>query len=129
MSAAKPSRRPPPEGVALIARTHWLTSGVILFCLGLLHVILRSSSVLTLTRDTYVYALGLGALYGATGFMVWAGAPPGRYFNYVCSLLYLARPPLGLQIWRIMRSPEYRAHFERPLLNSRPGADSPPTGT
>ena len=126
MSSAKLSGRRPPEGVALIARAHWLTSGVILLCLGLLHLILRSSSVLTLTRDTYVYALGLSMLYAATGFMVWAGAPPGRYFNYVCSLLYLARPPLGLQIWRIMRSQEYRAHFERPPQTSRPGGGAGP---
>ena len=95
----------------MIARAHWLTSGVIVFCLALLHFILRNSSILVLTPRTYAYALGLSALYGATGFMVWAGTPLGRYLNYVCSLLYLARPPLGLQIWRIMRSPEYQAHF------------------
>ncbi|MBI4622191.1 MAG: hypothetical protein HY736_03085 [Verrucomicrobia bacterium] len=121
MMSAETTTRRPPEGVALIARTHWLTSGVILFCVGLLHVILRSSSVFTLTSNTYIYGGGLSFLYAATGFMVWTGTPPGRFFSYACSLLYLARPPLGLQIWRIMRSSEYKAHFERPPQDSRPG--------
>ena len=109
-----------PDGVALIARAHWLTGSVILSCVFLLYVMLRNSKVFAVSPDAYLSTLGLGLLYAATGFMVWTGAPTGRFFSYVCSLLYLARPQLGLPIWRIMSSPEYKAHFERPPRTSRP---------
>jgi hypothetical protein len=106
------SRRPP-EAVALIARTHWVMSGVILALTLGLYIVLYNSAVLELSRRTYAVTLGLSALYILTGVLVWFGRPIGRPLNYVCSLLYLARPPLGLRIWKIMRSEEYQAHFRR----------------
>lgn len=101
----------PPEPVALIARTHWVMAGVILGFTLALWLLLRDSAVLELSRRTYLACLGLTVLYGLTGVLVWYGVPLGRPLNYVCSFLYLARPPLGMRIWKIMRSEEYRRHF------------------
>jgi hypothetical protein len=101
----------PPETVAFIARTHWLMSGVFLFFNAGLYLLLRDSTVFDLSQKTHGILLGLSAGYALAGILVWYGAPPGRLLNYVCSLLYLARPPLGMRIWKIMRSEEYQAHF------------------
>jgi hypothetical protein len=88
-------------------------SGVLLFFVGALYVLLHDSAVFELSRNTYAITLGMSALYAIAGGLVWRGVWPGRLLNYVCSLLYLARPPLGLRIWKIMRSEEYRTHFRR----------------
>lgn len=103
----------PSDPIAFIARTHWLMGGVILFFAAMLYVLLRDSSVLELSRRTYGITLGLGVLYLVAGVLVWFGTPFGRVVNYVASFVYLARPPLGLRIWKIMRSEEYKAHFQR----------------
>lgn len=112
----------PPESIVFIARTHWLMGAVILFFAAMLYLLLRDSSVLELSRRTYAITVGLGATYLITGVLVWFGTPIGRVLNYVCSLLYLARPPLGLRIWKIMRSEEFKAHFRKA------GALGPPAG-
>jgi hypothetical protein len=101
----------PPDCVAVVARHHWLMSGAIFFAFAALHIAARSSRYFALSPKTYAICLGLGALYGATGAMVWFGTPAGRYLNYVCSLFYLARPQLGLRLWRIFDSAEFKAHF------------------
>ena len=103
-------RIPPP--VALVARTHWLVGGAIVFFVGVLHVMLRRWPVEFGPR-TYAITLGLGAFYLVTGTMVWFGAPLARVLSRMCGLLYLARPQLGSHLWHIMDSPEYRAHFTR----------------
>lgn len=87
--------------------------GVVLFFAIMLYVLLRDSSVLELSRKTYTITIGLALLYLVTGFLVWFGTPIGRPFNYVLALPYLARPPLGLRVWKIMRSDEFKAHFRR----------------
>jgi hypothetical protein len=33
----------------------------------------------------------------------------------ICGLLYLARPRLGSDLWQIMDSAEYQAHFGVPI--------------
>lgn len=101
----------PPDSISFLARTHWVMGGVILAFAGALYGLLRDSSVLELSRKTYAITIGMGVLYFVTGVLVWFGAPVGRVLNYVASLLYLARPPLGLRIWKIMRSDEFKAHF------------------
>jgi hypothetical protein len=68
----------------------------------------------------YAITLGLGLLYGLTGGLVWFGLRPGLYLNYVCSLIYLARPRLGLGLWADMRLPEFKAHFARQDDPSKP---------
>ena len=120
MISGETSARRPPDGVALIARTHWLTGTVILSCVAVLYLMLHNSKVFAVSPQAYVYTLGLGFLYAATGFMVWIGAPMGRFLSYVCSLIYLTRPQLGLPIWRIMSSPEFKDHFTRSPRASRP---------
>lgn len=120
MSDEASAQRRPPSGVVLIARTHWLVGGVILGSFALLHFLLRHLAFVAFTTNTYLLVLGIALLYGATGLLVWTGAPTGRFFSYVCSLIYLARPQLGEPIWRIMRSPEFKAHFARPPRSSGP---------
>lgn len=88
-------------------------SGVILFFVGGIYALLRDSMVFELSRRMLVITLGMSALYAITGILVWWGVPLARVLNYACALLYLARPPLGMRIWKIMRSEEYRAHFRR----------------
>jgi hypothetical protein len=105
--------RRPPDPVAFIARTHWVMGSVILSFAVMLYVLLRDSSVFELSRRTYTITLGLGIIYLIAGVLVWFGTPGGRVLNYVCSMLYLARPPLGMRIWKVMRSPDYKAHFSR----------------
>ena len=63
------------------------------------------------TSGTYFVTGGFAALYCLTGLLVWFGAPTGRFFSRICGLLYLARPRLGSQLWEIMDSAEFKAHF------------------
>ena len=103
----------PPDSVALVARTHWLVGGVALASVGLLYAFTRNLSRVGFGPQTYAITLGLAVLYLAAGTMVWFGTPLGRLLSHVCGLLYLVRPQLGDRIWRIMRSPEFKAHFAR----------------
>jgi hypothetical protein len=112
MDSPAPRLRPP-DSVALVARTHWLMGAVILLSVGLLHTFTRNLPSIAFGLFTYAITLGLGALYLATGAMVWFGTPLGRSCNHVCSLLYLVRPQLGDRIWHISRSDEFKAHFTR----------------
>lgn len=108
-----PSMQRAPESILFIARTHVVMGGVILFFTVMLYALLRDSTVLELSRRTYAITITLSVLYVVTGLLVWRGWPMGRPLNYVLALLYLARPPLGLRIWKIMRSDEFKAHFRR----------------
>ncbi len=63
------------------------------------------------SRTGYAVLVGLGLLYLLTGALVWRGSGLGRGLNFVCSLPYLARPSLGLRLWRTMKSPEFRDYF------------------
>ena len=64
-------------------------------------------------RKTYAITIGGGVLYLLAGTLVWFGTPLGRLLSKICGLIYLVRPQLGSRLWRIMESPEYRAHFSR----------------
>lgn len=101
----------PPEDVSLVARTHGITGGVIVSYSFVLHLLLHDSTFLDLSRNFYLFSFGLGFLYTGAGVMVWFGLPPGRWLSYVCGVLYLVRPPLSLRYWKIIRSPEFKAHF------------------
>jgi hypothetical protein len=103
--------RRPPACVALVARTHWVVSGVILVSLGLLRWIAERFSVEPSGR-TYAITGTLVALYGLAGTLVWFGAPGGRFLSRACNALYLARPQLGSYLWKIMDSDEFKAHFD-----------------
>ena len=105
--------RRPPEKVALVARHHWLTGGAMLCSIAIFYAFTRNVAFLPLSFRGYAIALSIGAFYLLAGAMVWFGAPLGRVVNYVCSLIYLTRPQLGLRIWRISDSPEFKAHFVR----------------
>ena len=111
-SGGVPARRPP-DGVAALAYYHWVMGGTMLASAGLLDLLTRSSSLLVMSGKGYAIILGLGLLYGLTGTLVWFGLRPGLYLNYGCSLIYLARPRLGLGVWAGMRRPEFKAHFSR----------------
>src|SRR5471032_539995 len=102
--------RRPPACVALVARTHWVVSGVIFASLGLLRWIAEKFPVEPSGR-TYAITGALVALYGLAGTLVWWGAPGGRFFSRACCVLYLARPQLGSHLWKIMDSEEFKAHF------------------
>jgi len=115
METSAPRLRPP-DSVALVARTHWLVGAVALVSVGLLHVLTQGIPRVGFGPRTYAITVGLGVFYVATGTMVWFGTPLGRGCNHVCSLLYLVRPQLGDRIWRIARSPEFKAHFTRRQL-------------
>jgi hypothetical protein len=104
------STRPPPCIIEL-ARYHWLMGGTVLLATGLLHVLTRHLPGIEIGRNAYAITLGLGLLYLFTGTLVWFGVRVGRYFNFVCSLIYLTRPRLGLRLWREMDSAEFRSHF------------------
>lgn len=106
------SRARPPDSVALVARVHWLVAASILAMTTLLLVVLSQLPIEFGARTFYV-SFGVGALYGMTGALVWIGHPLGRILSYPCSMLYLPRPQLGLEIFRIMGSAEFRAHFAR----------------
>jgi len=110
--------RHPPEGVAVVARHHWLMGGAIAFFLAALHLVVRGVPQIQPTPATYAISLGLALLYLGTGTLVWFGTPLGRAFNFVCSLVYLARPQMGLRLWRISDSTEFKAHFARAKPNN-----------
>jgi hypothetical protein len=103
----------PPECVALVARHHWLTSGAMLFFIGLLWIFTRDWYAFEISRKGYAITLAIAVFYGGVGAMVWFGVRVGRYLNYVCSLIYLARPALGLRLWKAMGTPEFKNHFDR----------------
>lgn len=108
-SVTATSRRPP--GIVIEqACYHGVTGATVLLGVGLLYLFTRHGG-LVMSQRGYVITLALGALYLVTGLLVWLGLRPGRYLNYVCSLLYLARPGLGLRLWRNMRQPDFRQHF------------------
>jgi hypothetical protein len=104
----------PPESVIVVARHHGLTGSAMLLFIALVYVFTRSSRGFELSAQGYAITLGIAALYLGTGTLVWIGAPLGRYLSYGCSLIYLARPQLGLRIWRLMGTSDFKAHFARP---------------
>lgn len=104
----------PPDCVAWVARTHWLVGGSILFSTALLYAIVGRLPV-ELGPRMFVVSAIIAATYGLTGTLVWIGHPLGRILSYPCSLLYLPRQQLGLHIFRVMGSAEFRAHFARRL--------------
>jgi hypothetical protein len=105
-----------------VARTHAVVACVIVASVGLLHLLTRNLPGIEFRRSTYVIALGLGALYALTAFLVWRGVPPGRQLSRCCTLLYLPRPSFGLPLLRLTDEPEFRAHFEKPPV--APAADA-----
>src|ERR1043166_7786939 len=111
MESPAPSSRPP-ACVALVARTHWAVSAVILISIALFG---GTAAKFPITFGPRAYAItgGLALLYGLAGTLVWVGTPAGKFLSRVCSLLYLARPQLGSHLWRIMDSEEFRAHFRQ----------------
>jgi hypothetical protein len=119
------SPRRPPDCVVVVARHHWLLSAVIFCFVAGVFALTRSWPRIEFGRQSYLIAFGLGFLYLAAGTMVWFGTPAGRLFNYVCSVLYLARPALGLRILRISDSAEFKAHFKRDKSISNPEAGKP----
>ena len=104
---------PPPKSVAFVARTHWIVGFVIVASIGLLHLLTRNLPGIEFAPRTYVITGSLGGLYLLAGTLVWFGAPLGRLLSRICGLLYLPRPQFGGQLWDIMNSPEYQAHFTR----------------
>ena len=114
-----PSRRRP-RCVAVQAYYHWAMSGTVLASVSGLYFLTRNSPVIGMSTQGYAILLGLGLLYSLTGALVWFGLRPGLYLNYGCSLIYLARPRLGLALWADMRRPEFKAHFGRRNDHSNP---------
>lgn len=110
--------RRPPDCVRLVARTHWLVGGVVLFSIALLHWLTRRLPVEFGPR-TYAITGGIAALYLLGGTLVWLGAPFGRVLSRVCGLLYLSRPRLGSHLWETMDSAEFKAHFSRKQATAR----------
>ena len=104
----------PPKPVAFVARTHWFVGIIIVASIGLLHLLTRNLPGIEFRPRTYVITGSLGGLYLLAGTLVWFGAPLGRLLSRICALLYLPRPQFGGQLWDIMNSPEYQAHFTRP---------------
>src|SRR5215212_1011770 len=96
----------PPDSVAVIARHHWLTGGAMLIFVALVYVFTRDSRAFELSGKGYAITLGIAGTYLSAGTLVWFGAPVGRYVSYACSFIYLARPQLGLRLWRLMSTPE-----------------------
>ncbi len=113
------SRRPP-RCVAVQAYYHWVMAATVLVGTGLVFFLTRSSPVFVMSPKGYAITLGIGLLYALTGALVWLGLRPGLYLNYACSLIYLARPRLGLALWADMRRPEFKAHFGRRNDDSKP---------
>jgi hypothetical protein len=102
---------PPPKGVALVARTHWMVGGVIVAGIALLHFATRKLPYIEVGSRTYLITGGLALLYLLGGTLVWFGAPFGPLLSRVCGLLYLSRPRLGSFLWETMNTPEFKAHF------------------
>lgn len=90
-----------------------------LFFVALAFGVTRRWPAFELSHLGYAITSGIAFLYLATATLVWVGAPLGRYLSYACSFIYLARPQLGLRIWRLMGTTEFKAHFAR--LNRRSG--------
>jgi hypothetical protein len=110
----------PPDSVAVIARHHWLTGGAMVFFVTIVAAFTRQwAGAFELSPKGYAITLTIAASYLGTGTLVWLGVRLGRYLNYACSLIYLARPQLGLRIWRLMGTPEFKAHFTRRWPQSR----------
>ena len=105
--------RPPPQCVALVARTHWFVGVTIVASIVLLHVLTRKLPGIEYGPRTYILTGSLAVLYLLAGTLVWFGAPFGRLLSRICCLLYLPRPSFGGRLWEIMNSAEYRAHFTR----------------
>lgn len=103
----------PPDAVVFVARTHGFVGLVILGSLLPLYFVTRGLPAIEFGARTYAMAGGLGFFYLLTATMVWLGAPLGLVFSRVCCLLYLPRPSFGAQIWEMMGTPEFRAHFQR----------------
>lgn len=103
----------PPESVVFVARTHWLTGGVILVSVGLMHVVALTAGVIEFAPLAYAIGLGLGAIYLLAGTAVWFGWPAGWALHALCTVLFLPRPSLGRRLWAIGRAEEFRAHFRR----------------
>src|SRR3954469_11020700 len=104
----------PPDSVAVIARHHWLTGAAMVFFIALVSTFSRNfSGAFALSSKGYAITLAIAALYLGTGTLVWFGVPVGRYLSNACSFIYLARPQLGLRIWRLMGTAEFKAHFAR----------------
>lgn len=101
----------PPASVALVARTHGVVGATALASVILLHFLTRGLEHIEFGPRTYVITLGISFAYGLAAALVWCGTPGGRWLSRVCSVLYLVRPQLGLDLLRIMASEEYRAHF------------------
>lgn len=112
MDSTRPSHRPP-DSVVFVARTHWLVGAIALGSVALLHLLTRQLPRVEFGTHTYPVALGIAFTYLVGGTMVWFGTPLGRLLCYVCSLIYLVRPQLGDRIWRLMRTAEFKAHFQR----------------
>ena len=74
----------------------------ILASVALLHWITTDLPAVEFRLRTYQITLGLGGLYLVAGALVWYGAPLGRVFSRVCSLLYLARPGFGLAAFSVV---------------------------
>jgi hypothetical protein len=113
MESPAPLSRPP-ACVAVVARTHWLVGGIILVSIGLLRWVTEKYPI-EFTPRTYLIAGGLVVLYGLAGTLVWFGVFGGRLLSRLCGLLYLARPRLGSDLWQIMDSAEFKAHFGVPI--------------
>ena len=107
-----PPGQRPPDCVAWVARTHWLVGGTILVSVLLVYATVSRLPV-ELGPRLFIVSAGIAATYGLTGTLVWFGHPLGRILSYPCSLLYLPRQQLGLHIFRVMGSAEFRAHFTR----------------
>jgi multidrug transporter EmrE-like cation transporter len=101
----------PPACVALVARTHGVVGATALASVILLHFLTRGLEHIEFGPRTYAISLGIGLTYLLAAVLVWFGSPGGRVLSRVCSVLYLVRPQLGLDLLRIMASEEYRAHF------------------
>jgi len=101
----------PPQCIVEFARYHWLMGGTILATTVLLHFLTRHLPGVEIGGSAYAITISLGLLYLFTGALVWFGVRVGRYFNFICSLIYLTRPRLGLRLWREMDSMEFKSHF------------------
>ena len=107
-------RPAPPECVCFVARVHALVGAAMLAALALLALVTRNLPGIGFGPGTHLAAGLLGVFYGATAWLVWRGASPGRALSTVASLWYVLRPPLAAQVRAATRDPAFRAHFARP---------------
>ncbi len=101
-----------PPSVVLLARAHWAVAGATGAAVAVVHVVTRDLPI-AFSPKAYVVTLGLAALFGTTGTLVWWGVPPGQALSRFCALFYLMRPGLFFQLWAAMKLPEFQAHFRR----------------